>query len=64
MSLSLYVCLCVQEVMVAGGMESMSNAPFYLPRAGPTYGGATLMVLYHCYSALCCVIIHLFITPK
>jgi len=35
---------CVQEVMVAGGMESMSNAPFYLPRGAPPYGGITLKV--------------------
>ena len=38
------VYLCVQEVMVAGGMESMSNVPFYLPRGGPTYGGITCIV--------------------
>uniref|UniRef100_H2YJ06 Thiolase N-terminal domain-containing protein n=1 Tax=Ciona savignyi TaxID=51511 RepID=H2YJ06_CIOSA len=31
-----------QEVMVAGGMESMSNAPFAMPRAPPTYGGVKL----------------------
>ncbi|XP_022100694.1 acetyl-CoA acetyltransferase A, mitochondrial-like [Acanthaster planci] len=28
-----------QDVMVAGGMESMSNVPFLMPRAEPTYGG-------------------------
>jgi len=33
-----------QEVMVAGGMESMSKAPFYLVRGEPSYGGATLKV--------------------
>ena len=33
------------EVMVAGGMESMSNAPFYLPKArwGYKYGDGTLV---------------------
>jgi len=33
--------------MVAGGMESMSNVPFYLPRGEPTYGGVTLTVWCH-----------------
>lgn len=28
-----------QDVMVAGGMESMSNVPFMVPRAEPAYGG-------------------------
>ncbi|EDO46656.1 predicted protein [Nematostella vectensis] len=28
-----------QEIMVAGGMESMSNVPFYVSREAPTYGG-------------------------
>lgn len=28
-----------QDVMVAGGMESMSNVPFAVPRAEPAYGG-------------------------
>ena len=27
------------EVMVAGGFESMSNAPFFLKREEPPYGG-------------------------
>ncbi|CAL4064396.1 unnamed protein product [Meganyctiphanes norvegica] len=30
------------EVMVAGGMESMSNVPFYMPRGDSTYGGIKL----------------------
>ena len=36
--------------MVAGGMESMSNAPFYLLRAGLSYGGGTIKVqrFLHC----------------
>jgi len=33
-------------------MESMSNAPFYLSRVGPSYGGAMLMVRFCCRSAL------------
>ncbi|XP_046848439.1 acetyl-CoA acetyltransferase, mitochondrial-like isoform X2 [Xenia sp. Carnegie-2017] len=31
-----------QEIMVAGGMESMSNVPFYMNRDAPSYGGHTL----------------------
>ena len=32
-----------QEVMVAGGMESMSNVPFYMLRQEPAYGGVQLL---------------------
>lgn len=32
-----------QDIMIAGGQESMSNVPFYLPRDEPTYGGAKLV---------------------
>lgn len=32
-----------QDSIVAGGMESMSNVPFYLNRAEPPYGGASLV---------------------
>lgn len=32
------------DVMVAGGMDSMTNAPFLLKRAEPKYGGDFLMV--------------------
>jgi acetyl-CoA C-acetyltransferase len=28
-----------QNVMIAGGMESMSNVPYYIKRAEPAYGG-------------------------
>lgn len=31
-----------QEIMVAGGMESMSNVPFYMNRDAPSYGGHML----------------------
>lgn len=31
-----------QDVVVAGGMESMSNAPYYLARGETPYGGITL----------------------
>ncbi|XP_013383247.1 acetyl-CoA acetyltransferase, mitochondrial [Lingula anatina] len=31
-----------QDVMVAGGMESMSNVPYYLKRGETPYGGVTL----------------------
>ena len=30
--------------MVAGGMESMSNVPFYMNRDAPAYGGHRLEV--------------------
>lgn len=32
-----------QDVIVAGGMESMSNIPFYLKRGEPPYGGTSLV---------------------
>ncbi|KAG8177001.1 hypothetical protein JTE90_006946 [Oedothorax gibbosus] len=32
-----------QEVMVAGGMESMSNSPYYLARGDTPYGGVNLL---------------------
>ena len=31
-----------QEVMVAGGMESMSNSPYIMTRSAPAYGGVKL----------------------
>ncbi|XP_043231598.1 acetyl-CoA acetyltransferase B, mitochondrial-like isoform X3 [Amphibalanus amphitrite] len=31
------------EVMVAGGMESMSNVPYYMPRGATPYGGVKLV---------------------
>lgn len=34
-----------QEIVLAGGMESMSNVPFYLKRGETTYGGVKLEVL-------------------
>ncbi|KXJ10100.1 Acetyl-CoA acetyltransferase, mitochondrial [Exaiptasia diaphana] len=36
-----------QDVMVAGGMESMSNVPFLVSREAPTYGGHLMEVLLH-----------------
>lgn len=33
-----------QSVMVAGGMESLSNVPFFLPRGEVPYGGVKLIV--------------------
>jgi hypothetical protein len=38
------VYLSFQEIMVAGGMESMSNVPFYMNRDAPAYGGHRLEV--------------------
>ncbi|XP_075226404.1 acetyl-CoA acetyltransferase 1 isoform X3 [Lycorma delicatula] len=32
-----------QEIMVAGGMESMSNVPFYMKRGETSYGGVNLL---------------------
>lgn len=32
-----------QEVMVAGGMESMSNVPYYMSRGDTPYGGVKLI---------------------
>lgn len=31
-----------QEVIVAGGMESMSNVPYYMKRGTTAYGGVNL----------------------
>lgn len=36
------------DIMVAGGMESMSNAPFYLPRGELPYGGVEVKVSDSC----------------
>lgn len=36
--------LFLQDVMVAGGMESMSNVPFYLLRGELPYGGGQIIV--------------------
>ncbi|CAL8087706.1 unnamed protein product [Calicophoron daubneyi] len=36
------IATCQQDVICAGGMESMSNAPFYLRRNLPSYGGVLL----------------------
>ncbi len=36
-----------QEVMVAGGMESMSNVPFLVGRDAPKYGGHMMEVGIH-----------------
>jgi acetyl-CoA acetyltransferase len=44
-----------QEVMVAGGMESMSNVPYYMKRGESPYGGVHLMVSsknYHLWFAV------------
>ncbi|KAJ3378414.1 erg10, acetyl-CoA C-acetyltransferase [Entophlyctis sp. JEL0112] len=37
------VALGYRDVVVAGGMESMSNVPFYLPRGTATYGNVSLV---------------------
>lgn len=33
-----------QDIILAGGMESMSNVPFYLKRGETTYGGLKIEV--------------------
>lgn len=33
-----------QEIVLAGGMESMSNVPYYLARGDTPYGGIKLQV--------------------
>lgn len=33
-----------QEIVLAGGMESMSNVPYYLARGDTPYGGVKLQV--------------------
>jgi len=39
-----------QEIVLAGGMESMSNVPYYLARGGTPYGGIKLEVeLYYIF---------------
>lgn len=35
-----------QQIVIAGGMESMSNVPFYLARGDTKYGGVNLSVRY------------------
>lgn len=35
-----------QDMIVAGGMESMSNVPYYLKRGETAYGGMKLEVKY------------------
>lgn len=35
---------CLQDIMVAGGMESMSNAPYYMKRGQTPYGKVELLV--------------------
>lgn len=47
------------DVMVAGGMDSMTNAPFLLKRAEPKYGGDFLMVCIIFYSNLTMLYVNL-----
>ena len=35
--------ILIQDVIVAGGMESLSNTPFYLKRGSTPYGGLKLI---------------------
>lgn len=41
-ALTTLVCVWSQDVMVAGGMESMSNVPYVMPRETPAYGGVKM----------------------
>lgn len=36
-----------QDIILAGGMESMSNVPYYLARGDTPYGGVKLQVELH-----------------
>lgn len=38
-----------QEIVLAGGMESMSNVPYYLKRGETMYGGIKLEVTFLFY---------------
>jgi len=38
-----------QEIVLAGGMESMSNVPYYLARGETSYGGVKLEVNLYMY---------------
>ena len=52
-----------QDVMIAGGMESMSNVPFAMKRAPPSYGGVKVddLIVHdgltdaynHCHMGVC-----------
>ena len=44
--------------MVAGGMESMSNVPYYLKRGATPYGGIKVIVSY--FSLLSFYCLHVF----
>ena len=35
--------VCFQDIMVAGGMESMSNMPYYMKRGPSPYRGVQLV---------------------
>ena len=38
-----------QEIVLAGGMESMSNVPYYMKRGETPYGGVKLEVkMFYC----------------
>lgn len=40
-----------QEIMVAGGMESMSNVPYYMRRGDTPYGGIQLIVSFRHFNS-------------
>jgi len=42
-----------QEIVLAGGMESMSNVPYYLRRGTMPYGGAKLEVELYSFCLFC-----------
>ena len=48
------VYVLLQDIMVAGGMESMSNVPFYMNRDAPTYGGHKLEVITFLFACILC----------
>lgn len=49
-----------QEIILAGGMESMSNVPYYLARGETPYGGVKLQVKLYFFCLL--IISHFYYT--
>lgn len=47
-----------QEIILAGGMESMSNVPYYLARGETPYGGVKLQVELYSFCLFLSLFIH------
>lgn len=48
-----------QEIILAGGMESMSNVPYYLARGETPYGGVKLQVELYSFCFFFYYLLHL-----